>query len=246
MIVIPAIDILGGKVARLTRGDFKFEKTYEGTPLSFAKKWEDLGAQMIHIVDLDGARTGIFKNLDLIAEIKSSIKASIELGGGLRDKETIKNALDVGIARVIVATRAVDKNFVKDVIGEFGQKRIVIGVDSREGKVSVSGWTETKDISTLDFLKSLKTLDVKTIVFTDILKDGTLSGPNFEALNEVLDATDMEVVASGGVSSMDDILRLKGLEPKGLVGCIVGKALYEGKIDLREAIEIAKEKDLNP
>ncbi len=237
MIVIPAIDILGGKVARLTRGDFKFEKTYEGTPLKMAKKWEEAGARMIHIVDLDGAKTGVFKNLKFIGEIASFIKASIELGGGLRDEDTIKDALDIGISRVIIGTRAVDRNFVKKVLEKFGPEKIIVGVDSREGKVSVSGWTETKDIGIREFIKELEGLGVKTIVFTDILKDGTLSGPNFEVLNEVLDATNMNVIASGGVSSIDDVLKLKELEPKGLVGCIIGKALYEGKVDLKEAIE---------
>ncbi len=239
MIVIPAIDILGGKVARLTRGDFKFEKTYKGTAIDFAKRWEEEGAEMIHLVDLDGARTGTFKNLELISKITSSVKSSIELGGGLRDRETIKKALDCGIARVIIGTRAVDKSFVKESIEEFGQDRIVVGVDARKGRISVSGWTETKDIATLDFIRELEAIDVKLIVFTDILRDGTLSGPNIRALEDVLGATKMDVISSGGISSTDDILALKRLEPKGLLGCIVGKALYESKFDLKEAIEIA-------
>lgn len=240
MIVIPAIDILGGKVARLTRGDFKFEKTYEGTPIDFAKRWEEFGAEMIHLVDLDGARTGEFRNLELIGSIASSVKTPIELGGGLRDKDTIGRALAAGIRRVIISTRALEKDFVEEAMEEFGPEKVVIGVDSREGKIAVSGWRETKDITTRTFLAELETLGVETIIFTDILKDGTLSGPNFESLNEVLDTTEMDVVASGGVSSVDDILKLKKLEPKGLVGCIVGKALYEGRLDLKEAIEIAK------
>lgn len=240
MIVIPAIDILGGKVTRLTRGDFKFEKSYEGTPLEFAKRWEAEGAEIIHIVDLDGAKKGVFKNLKLIGRIAASVKSSIELGGGLRDKKTIKHALDIGIGRVIIGTRAIDKNFVKEAIEEFGRQRIVIGVDSREGKISIRGWTETEETTVLDFIKELENLGVKTIVFTDILRDGTLSGPNLDALKSILDVTGMDVVASGGISSIDDILELKRLEPNGLVGCIVGKALYEGRLDLKEAIEIVK------
>jgi len=240
MIVIPAIDILGGRVARLTRGDFKFEKTYEGAPLEIAKKWEGLGAGMIHVVDLDGAKTGVFRNLRLIGDIASSVKAKIELGGGLRDRSTIEKALDAGVSRVIIGTRAVDRNFVMDVVRGFGNEKIIVGVDSREGKVCVSGWTETKDIYFLDFIKMLEDLDVGTIVFTDILKDGALSGPNFDALKKVLEATDMNVIASGGVSSLDDIVRLKKMALKGLAGCIVGKALYEGRIDLKEAIEAAE------
>ena len=240
MIIIPAIDILGGKVARLTRGDFKFEKTYKGTAVDFAKKWESLGAEMIHLVDLDGARTGEFKNLDLISRITSSVNADIELGGGLRDKDTIKRALDAGIARVIIGTRAVEKKFVKEVIDEFDSQRVIVGVDARQGRIALSGWTRTSDISTLDFIKELEEIAVETIIFTDILKDGTLSGPNLRALEEVLDATDMDVISSGGVSSVDDIIALKCLESKGLTGCIVGKALYESRFDLREAIEISR------
>ncbi|MFH1753977.1 MAG: 1-(5-phosphoribosyl)-5-[(5-phosphoribosylamino)methylideneamino]imidazole-4-carboxamide isomerase [Candidatus Omnitrophota bacterium] len=248
MIVIPAIDILGGKVARLTRGDFKFEKTYKGTAEEFARRWEGLGAEMIHLVDLDGARTGEFKNLDLISRVTSSVNAKVELGGGLRDKETMKRALDAGIARVIIGTRAVDRKFVKEAIDEFDPQSVIVGVDAREGRIAVSGWTRTENISTLDFVKELEDIGVGTIVFTDILRDGTLSGPNIKALESVLDVTEMDVISSGGVSSIDDIIALKrlakqgpsGQEPKGLVGCIVGKALYESGFDLREAIEIAK------
>lgn len=239
MIIIPAIDILGGKVARLTRGDFKFEKVYKGTAIDFAKRWEDSGARMIHLVDLDGARTGVFANLDLIAKITSSVSSAVELGGGLRDSATIKKALDAGIARVIIGTRAVDKEFVQNMLNEFGPDRIVVGVDARQGQIAVSGWTETKDITTLDFVRELEKIGTATIVFTDILKDGTLSGPNIAALQEVLGSTSMNVISSGGISSVDDILALKKLEPNGLTGCIVGKALYESKFDLREAIEIA-------
>lgn len=240
MLIIPAIDILGGKVARLTRGDFKFEKRYEGTPLDFAKRWEASGAAWIHMVDLDGARSGEFKNLKTIGKIASSVKASIELGGGLRDNETIRKALKAGVARVIIGTRAVDRNFVKEAIAEFGPERVIAGVDSKRGYVAVSGWTETKDISVQDFLKELEPLGVKTIVFTDIEKDGMMSGPNFDALNAVLGIASMDVIASGGVTTIDDILRLKALAPKGLAGCIIGKALYEGRLDLREAIEVAR------
>ena len=240
MMVIPAIDILDGKVARLTRGDFAFEKTYKGTPVEFAKRWSDMGASMIHVVDLDGARTGCFKNLELIGRLTQSVRCPIQLGGGLRDIETIRSAFDLGINRVIIGTRATDKGFVAGALKNFDSGKIIIGVDARGGKIAVSGWTETKDIDTLGFVGELEGMSVKTIVFTDIMKDGTLGGPNIEALTEVLEATGMAVISSGGISSVDDIAALKKLEPKGLVGCIVGKALYESRFDLREAIEIAK------
>jgi phosphoribosylformimino-5-aminoimidazole carboxamide ribotide isomerase len=141
---------------------------------------------------------------------------------------------------VIIGTRAVEKKFVKEVMDEFDPPRVVVGVDARQGRIALSGWTETSDIATLDFIKELEEINVKTIVFTDILKDGTLSGPNFKALEEVLDSTKMDVISSGGISTIDDIINLKRLESKGLTGCIVGKALYESKFDLKEAIEVAR------
>ena len=236
MLIIPAIDILGGKVARLTRGDFKFEKVYSADPLDTAKKWAAAGAAMIHVVDLDGARSGSFKNLDTIEKITKSVKADIQLGGGVRDEGVAATALSKGIKRVIIGTRATDENFVKHVIAKFGNK-VIFGVDAREGKIAVSGWTETTEFKTRDFVKKLESLGAGTIVFTDILKDGTLSGPNFTALEEVLASTSMDVIASGGVSSVGDLLKLKEMKPKPPVACIVGKALYETKFDLKEAIQ---------
>lgn len=236
MLIIPAIDILGGKVARLTRGDFKFEKVYSDDPLGVASRWEACGAKMIHIVDLDGARSGEFRNLDTIERIAKSVKADIELGGGVRDEGVVGEALSRGIKRVIIGTRATDEEFVKTVIDKFGNK-VIFGVDARKGKIALSGWTQTTEFKTVDFTKKLESLGAKAIVFTDILKDGTLSGPNFNALEEVLNSTSMDVIASGGVASIDDLLRLKKMETDGLVACIVGKALYENKLDLKEAIQ---------
>lgn len=235
MLVIPAIDILGGKVARLTRGNFKFEKVYPVDPLETALRWQDCGARMIHIVDLDGARSGEFENMDVIEKIAKSVKAGIQLGGGVRSQAVVSEALSKGIKRVIIGTRATDEKFVKDVIAGFGDK-VIFGVDAREGKIAVSGWEKTTEFKTTDFVKRLESLGAKQIVFTDILKDGTLSGPNFEALKEVVNLTSMEVIASGGVSSLDDLIKLKDMKPKSPVACIVGKALYEEKLDLKEAI----------
>lgn len=236
MLIIPAIDILDGKVARLTRGDFKFERVYSDDPLGVAHEWEDCGAKMIHIVDLDGARSGKFKNLAVIGEIAKSVKVDIQMGGGVRDDNVLREALSLGVKRVIIGTRATDKKFVKRIADEFGQK-VVFGVDAREGKIAVSGWSETTELKITDFVKQLESLGAATIVFTDILKDGTLAGPNFSALEEVLGSTSMDVIASGGVSSIEDILALKKMAPRGPVGCIVGKALYEKRLDLREAIQ---------
>ena len=236
MLIIPAIDILDGKVARLTRGDFKFEKVYSDNPLGVALKWAGSGARMIHIVDLDGARSGEFKNLGAIEKIVRSIKADVQLGGGVRDEKVIQEALSRGIERVIIGTRATDEDFVRRVVDKFKDK-VIFGVDAREGKIAVSGWKETTEFKTIDFVKRLESLAAGTIVFTDILKDGTLSGPNFKALEEVLNSTSMDVIASGGVASIEDLLKLKKLEPKRPVACIVGKALYEKKLDLKEAIQ---------
>ena len=235
MQIIPAIDILGGKVARLTRGDFKFEKVYSDDPVAQAIKWQESGAGMIHVVDLDGAKSGEFKNLDIIEKIAKTVTSGIELGGGVRNENVIDSALSRGIKRVIIGTRATDESFVSGVIKKYGNK-VIFGVDAKVGLIAVSGWSRTTEFKTIDFVKKLESLGAGTIVFTDIQKDGTLSGPNFEAVKEVLDSTSMDVIASGGVASIDDLLKLKDMEPKAPVGAIVGKALYENKLDLKEAM----------
>jgi len=236
MLIIPAIDLKDGKVARLTRGDFKFEKIYSDDPIGIAKKWEAAGARRIHMVDLDGAVSGEFKNLPLIEKILKNIKVPVELGGGVRSEEVIEEALKRGISYVIIGTRLVDEKFAQRVIKKFGDK-LIMGVDAKDGKVAVSGWTKITEIGYVEFIKRLEGQGAKTVIFTDIAKDGMLQGPNVEAIKKALEATSLDVIASGGVSSIDDLLILKRLEIKGLVGAIVGKALYENRIDLKEAIE---------
>ena len=236
MLVIPAIDLKDGKVTRLTRGDFKLEKVYSDDPINVAKKWEAAGARRIHLVDLDGAISGEFKNLPLIQEIQKSISIPVELGGGVRSEKVIEEALFIGISYVIIGSRLVDENFSKRVIKKFGDK-LIMGVDAKDGKVAVSGWTKTTELDYVEFIKRLEGRGAKTVIFTDIAKDGMLQGPNFDALKRVLDETSVDVIASGGVSSIDDLLKLKRLETKGLIGAIVGKALYEKRFDLKEAIE---------
>jgi len=240
MIVIPAIDLKDGKVARLRRGDFKFETVYSDDPIGVAKKWEAAGARRIHLVDLDGAVTGEFKNLPLIEKILKSINVPVELGGGVRSEEVIENALARGVAYVIIGTRLIDKKFAERIIKKFGSK-LIMGVDAKDGKVAVSGWVKTTELDYVDFIKGLQDQGAKTVIFTDIAKDGMLQGPNMDAVKRVLDKTSVDVIASGGVSSIDDLLKLKRLEPKGLVGAIVGKALYEKRIDLKEAIKVVDE-----
>ncbi|MCX5716563.1 MAG: 1-(5-phosphoribosyl)-5-[(5-phosphoribosylamino)methylideneamino]imidazole-4-carboxamide isomerase [Candidatus Omnitrophica bacterium] len=236
MLVIPATDLLNGKVARLTRGNFKFEKVYSDDPVGVAKKWEAQGARRIHLVDLDGAVSGEFKNLGLIEEIIRNVKVPVELGGGVRSEEVIEKALKSGVSYVIIGTRLVDEKFSKKVIKRFKDK-LIMGVDAKDGKVAVSGWTEKTELDYVDFIKRLKDQGAKMFIFTDIAKDGMLQGPNADAIKRVLKEAQVEVIASGGISSIDDLLVLKRLEVKGLTGAIVGKALYENKINLKEAIE---------
>ncbi|MBI4335198.1 MAG: 1-(5-phosphoribosyl)-5-[(5-phosphoribosylamino)methylideneamino]imidazole-4-carboxamide isomerase [Candidatus Omnitrophica bacterium] len=236
MLVIPAIDLKDGKVARLRRGDFKFEKIYSDDPVGVAKKWAAAGARRIHLVDLDGAISGEFKNLPLIEEILKTVKVPIELGGGVRSEMVIEDALKRGVSYVIIGTRLVDEEFSKKIIKKYGGK-LIMGVDAKDGKVAVSGWTKTTELDYVDFIKRLEGQGARTVIFTDIAKDGMLQGPSTDAVKKVLDAASLEVIASGGVSSIDDLLILKRLEVKGLIGAIVGKALYENRIDLKEAIE---------
>lgn len=236
MLVIPAIDLRDGKVARLRRGDFKFEKVYSDDPIGIAKKWEAAGAKRIHLVDLDGAVSGEFKNWPTVESIIKNISVPVELGGGVRTEEVIDTALEKGVSYVIMGTRLIDEDFSRRVIKRYGDK-LIMGVDAKDGKVAVSGWQKTTEFGYIEFIQRLIGLGATTVIFTDIAKDGMLQGPNTEAVRKVLDETDADVIASGGVSSIDDLLILKRLEVKGLVGAIVGKALYEGKFDLKEAIE---------
>lgn len=237
MLVIPAIDLKDEKVARLTRGDFKFEKIYSDDPLGIAKKWEAAGARRIHLVDLDGAVSGEFKNLPLIEEILKTVKVPVELGGGVRSEAVVEEALKRGVSYVIIGTRLVDEKFSKKIIKKYGDK-LIMGVDAKNGKVAVAGWTKTTELDYVEFIKRLQGQGAKTVIFTDIAKDGMLQGPNTEAIKKVLEAASLDVIASGGVSSIDDLLILKRLEVKGLVGAIVGKALYENRINLKEAIQV--------
>jgi phosphoribosylformimino-5-aminoimidazole carboxamide ribotide isomerase len=236
MLVIPAIDLKDGKVARLRRGDFKFEKVYSDDPIGVAMKWEAAGARRIHLVDLDGAVSGEFKNLPLIEQILKTVKVPVELGGGVRSEEVIDEALKRGVSYVIIGTRLVDEKFSQKIIKKYGDK-LIMGVDAKDGKVAVAGWTKTTELDYVEFIKRLEGQGAKTVIFTDIAKDGMLQGPNVDAIKKVLDAVSLDVIASGGVSSIDDLLILKRFENKGLIGAIVGKALYENKVDLKEAIQ---------
>ena len=237
MLIIPAIDLKNGSVVRLFQGKFDESKTYSQDALKTAKHWIKQGAEYLHIVDLDGAKTGEPKNLGLVKKILQNIPIPLEFGGGVRDIETIELLLDAGITRVVLGTKAVqDRNFLQTAFKKFGQK-IIVSIDAKDGLVAIKGWQESlKGVEAIKFALELKELGFEELIYTDISKDGTLSGPNIKAIKELLKETGLKVVASGGISSLDDIVKLGSLEKQGVTGIIIGKALYEGKFTLKEAL----------
>jgi phosphoribosylformimino-5-aminoimidazole carboxamide ribotide isomerase len=236
MIIYPAIDLRKGRCVRLIRGDVRDETVYSKEPVSIAKLWQLKGAKTLHVVDLDGALTGEPKNLKYVYQIAKEVKLPIQFGGGVRDLDLIKEILSKGIKRVILGTNALTSDFVTKAITQFGAARIVAGIDSRDGKVAVHGWKDTTDKTAIELARELEELGVKTIVFTDIKRDGMLSGPNFKSIKAMACAVKIPIIASGGVSSLKDIRHLKNLEKYGVSGIIIGKALYNGSLDLKEAV----------
>ena len=238
MIIYPAIDIIGGKCVRLTQGDYSRSVIYRDDPVETALNFEKNGAEYIHVVDLDGARLGEPVNLGCASRIAVNVSVPVQLGGGIRTIDDIQIALNKGIARVILGTTAVrNVGLVKEAVGLFGDA-IAIAVDARQGKVAVSGWSEICGEDAVAFSVHMESIGVKTIIYTDILKDGMLGGPNIEQTKMIIDAVGIDVIAAGGVSSLDDIKRLKEIGAK---GAIVGKALYTGDMDLAQALKIVKE-----
>lgn len=239
MLIIPAIDLKNGKCVRLLQGKADAVTEYSDNPAAVAKRWEALGAKLIHVVDLDGAFTGNQKNIEGIKEIRKSVTVDIEVGGGIRDMERIEMLFKLGINRVILGTIAIERpDFVKDACRLFPQ-RIIAGIDARDGMVAIKGWVEITNIKATELALRMEDYGVWGIIYTDISRDGMMAGPNFEAMREMVERVNIPVIASGGVSSLEDIKRLK--EIRGLYGVITGKALYSGAIDLKEAIEIADE-----
>lgn len=234
MVLIPAIDIMEGKCVRLTKGDFNTKEVYYENPVDVAKMWEELGAKRIHVVDLDGAKQGHLVNGNVIEQITKNCKAEIEVGGGIRNRETIDYLFSVGVTYVILGSAAIyDKDLLLYSLSNYGE-RTIVGIDSKNGEVAVSGWLEKTKIKDIELAKKMKEIGVKTIIFTDISKDGTLNGPNFKALENIL-KTSVQVIASGGISSMEDLKKLKEM---GAYGAIIGKALYSGKINFKSALEV--------
>jgi len=243
MIVYPAIDLRKGRCVRLIRGDVRDETVYSKEPVSMAKLWQLKGAKYLHIVELDGALTGVPKNLKYVYQIAKSVKVPIQFGGGVRDFDLIKEILDNGIKRVILGTNALSMDFLTKAIKKFGSTRIVAGLDARDGKVVIRGWKDTTDKPTIEFARELEKAGVKNIIFTDVKRDGLLSGPNFKSIKALACAVDIPIIASGGVSSLKDIKHLKNLEKYGVSGLVIGKAIYTGTLDLQDAIAAASGKD---
>lgn len=238
MEVIPAIDLLEGHCVRLYQGDYQQSQIYNQDPVTVAKQWVDQGATRLHLVDLDGAKAGEQLNLKVIETIVRAIAPiPVQVGGGLRSYAAVSNLLSLGVQRAILGTVAVEN---PDLVGQLCQEfsgQIAVGIDARNGKVATRGWLETSEIMATDLAKKMAELGVATIIYTDIQRDGTLKGPNIPALRELAAQIDIPIIASGGVSSLTDLLSLLALEPMGVNSVIVGRALYTGDISLKEAIQ---------
>ncbi|WP_338653100.1 1-(5-phosphoribosyl)-5-[(5-phosphoribosylamino)methylideneamino]imidazole-4-carboxamide isomerase [Sporosarcina psychrophila] len=233
MILFPAIDIRDGKCVRLIQGDYDQEIIYNDSPTAMALEWEKQGADYIHVVDLDGAKTGNSLNREAIQAIAKNVSIPVQVGGGIRTMEIIDAHIASGVSRVIIGTAAIqDKPFLKQAVEKYGDK-IAVSIDARKGFVATDGWTETSDVLAVDLLKELEVIGVKTVIYTDILKDGMMQGPNFNELEMMDNASSIDIVASGGVSMEEDIIQLRDLD---LYGAIIGKALYEGKISLEKIL----------
>lgn len=233
MILFPAIDIRNGKCVRLIQGDYAQEIIYGDSPTEMALLWEKQGAEYIHIVDLDGAKTGDSANRLAIQEVAKAVSIPIQVGGGIRSMEIIDDHIESGVSRIIIGTAAItNRSFLEQAVAKYGDK-IAVSIDARNGLVATDGWTETSDTKAIDLLKDLEEIGVKTVVYTDILKDGMMQGPNFEELSMVDQASSIDVIASGGVSTKEDIEKL---EQMNLYGAIIGKALYEGTLSLEDLL----------
>lgn len=241
MIIYPAIDIRGGRCVRLTEGRFDAETVFADDPAEMALKWAGLGAEFLHLVDLDGALAGEGKNVPVIQRILKSVSIPVQLGGGIRNLETIEKLLELGVTRLILGSAAV-KN--PELVAEACKKypgHIAVGIDAKNGEVAIEGWGQGSGVAATELAKKMAGFGVETIIYTDISRDGMLSGVNVEATAALARACGVPIIASGGVASLDDIRRVKAVESDGVQGCIIGKAIYTGAVDLKEALALAKE-----
>ena len=236
MEAIPAIDLLDGKCVRLYQGDYNKASIFNDNPVEVARQWTAEGATRLHVVDLDGAKAGKSVNLSVIEAIAKAIDIPVQVGGGLRAREGVSRLLDTGVQRAILGTVAVEKPELVTQLCEEFPRQIVVGIDARNGKVATKGWLETSEVLATELAQRMAQQGAAAIIYTDIHRDGTLAGPNMDALREFAKSIDIPVIASGGVSSLTDLLSLLSLEPIGVTGAIVGRAIYTGDVSLKEAV----------
>ncbi|MBI3357480.1 MAG: 1-(5-phosphoribosyl)-5-[(5-phosphoribosylamino)methylideneamino]imidazole-4-carboxamide isomerase [Nitrospirae bacterium] len=238
MLVIPAIDLKDGRCVRLRQGDMAAETVYSDDVAGVARKWQQSGASVIHVVDLNGAVEGEPRNLPQIEAVMKAVSVKVQVGGGIRTLETVRRYLNAGVSRVVLGTAALtDRAFLEQACQEF-PRRILLGLDARDGKIAVKGWTAVSDIKAIDLLKKLSGYQIGAVIYTDISRDGMLSGPNLPALKEVVEFSSFPVIASGGITRPEDLRAVRSLGPR-IEGAIVGKALFDGKLDFQEALKAA-------
>jgi len=244
MIIIPAVDIRNGKCVRLVQGRKEDETVFADDPAAMAEKWAQAGAELIHVVDLDGAFEKKPQNLAAIRKILQTVDTPIQVGGGIRKEQTAHRFLEMGVSRVIIGTEAIRHPEFVERIAKIYPGRIIVGLDARKGLVAIEGWTETTRIKAVDLAKRFENCGLAAVNFTDIYRDGMQTGPNIEETRRLAEAIDIPVVASGGVATIEDIHNLLPLEAAGVTGIITGKALYSGTLDFKEALRVVKSKDL--
>ncbi len=235
MLVIPAIDLKDGRCVRLRQGDMAQETVYSDDVPAMARRWRFSGARLIHVVDLNGAVDGAPRNMPQIEAVLATVDVTVQVGGGIRQMETVRRYVDAGVSRVVLGTAALmDRPFLEQACTQF-PRRIILGLDARDGKLAVHGWTKVSDVRAIDFLKAVSDLEVGAVIYTDIVRDGMLNGPNLFALREMVEQSAFPVIASGGVTTIEDLRSLQTLGPR-LEGVIIGKALYDGKLDYAAAL----------
>ncbi len=237
MLVIPAIDLRKGRCVRLYQGDPEKETVYGDNPVEIALQWEQLGAKILHLVDLDGAFTGLSQNAKVIGSIGEKVRIPLQLGGGIRSREAVEKAISFGVSRIIIGTVVIETpELASELVRDF-EERIVVGIDARDGKVAVKGWTESSTVETVELAERVEQWGVKEIIYTDIKKDGTMQGPSLDGLEEIISRTSLQVIVSGGISSKEDLISLKPYGSR-VKGVIIGKALYTNQLTLPDAMAI--------